>query len=801
MGAGLLLEKNLLIVYSDYLGLVPRQALTGKILSREEPVILINAVAGMGKSCLLAQLASQLGVEVCASVNPELHQTAQPVLWDIPPDAESASMPSTILSAGQKLIVAKRPNVDLPGLDRAGLYGQVFVIDENDLLMSEEELTAIFGGSAAARIVVQTSGWPFLVAMSNRLEVKAGAIERFLVTEIFETMSATGLVDLSLRQGSKSGRVETGSTGQEAPNAYLSAEAIRQPLKRALGVSIDRRLATPEGAKAMVAAYSVRGMTTEAILALQAGGFYGLALRAFIDASGRFYIHKHGQQEFNQVLGGFPSDYAGENEDIVMSFVMQALKNGDVPRARRILADRYGAKANNIANVFTDRSSFSVALRSFRLVMLTYEDVTVTDQLLEQVFGLLSEFRLDDHLGRGSVYNSVLEFYIRSRRVGEAREVAIRALHHYRLADVPLLCFYINLHQAIMSLMAGNAVSAVKAAGDAAINIAKVPFDSPMDKRLLSLLNACIDYEDGKPEPLARFLSVELDNFSQGEVWPSLLELALQYGSQALSEHYSTLAARRFLDRWRVCQIHNRQFRMMVELREAIILQNGNRWQEAAGKLSPIQSRINRTWVEAAVDELTRLQDRDEIALALIWLRHIVFERPVRPHLDRQLIAMLNNLYLTDRQKLCLEIWRAYVAKRQRDLTRTRAVLQKAFEHAARLGAIAPLSEEKIFLRELLDDKRIEDFLKSAAPMCDILRRLRDAGLPNASMVTRSGLSRREFRVLLMISEGASNKFIAHALGLSEATVKFHLGNLYRKLDCAKRREAISAAKALGLIS
>lgn len=52
-----------------------------------------------------------------------------------------------------------------------------------------------------------------------------------------------------------------------------------------------------------------------------------------------------------------------------------------------------------------------------------------------------------------------------------------------------------------------------------------------------------------------------------------------------------------------------------------------------------------------------------------------------------------------------------------------------------------------------------------------------------------------------MIAEGASNKFIAHALGLSEATVKFHLGNLYRKLGCGRRREAITAAKALGVIS
>ena len=42
----------------------------------------------------------------------------------------------------------------------------------------------------------------------------------------------------------------------------------------------------------------------------------------------------------------------------------------------------------------------------------------------------------------------------------------------------------------------------------------------------------------------------------------------------------------------------------------------------------------------------------------------------------------------------------------------------------------------------------------------------------------------------------------AHAaFGLTEATVKYHLGNTYRKLGCKRRREAISAARALGLLS
>ncbi|MGO4831346.1 response regulator transcription factor, partial [Rhizobiaceae sp. 2RAB30] len=242
-------------------------------------------------------------------------------------------------------------------------------------------------------------------------------------------------------------------------------------------------------------------------------------------------------------------------------------------------------------------------------------------------------------------------------------------------------------------------------------------------------------------------------------------------------------------------------FRQMIEIREAAVLQNGNRWQEAAERLGAIQSRISKAWILAACGELPRLTDRDEIALTLIWLRHLVNEMPTRPNLDRQLLAMLNSLNLTERQRIGLSIWLAYVCKRQRNLTGARALLQKAFENASRLGAVAPLAEERMFLTELIDDKRISEFLDTSATVRQVMRRLRGGSLPANALGAKMGLSRKETKILLMISEGGSNKYIANTLGLSEATVKFHLGNVYRKLGCGKRKEAISAARALGLVT
>jgi len=61
-------------------------------------------------------------------------------------------------------------------------------------------------------------------------------------------------------------------------------------------------------------------------------------------------------------------------------------------------------------------------------------------------------------------------------------------------------------------------------------------------------------------------------------------------------------------------------------------------------------------------------------------------------------------------------------------------------------------------------------------------------------------LTERELEVLRLLAQGLSNKAIGQRLFISETTVKFHVGNVMRKLDVARRAEAVYAASKLGLI-
>jgi LuxR family maltose regulon positive regulatory protein len=72
-----------------------------------------------------------------------------------------------------------------------------------------------------------------------------------------------------------------------------------------------------------------------------------------------------------------------------------------------------------------------------------------------------------------------------------------------------------------------------------------------------------------------------------------------------------------------------------------------------------------------------------------------------------------------------------------------------------------------------------------------------------ASGVTATGglLTPKEARILSLLASGMANKEIARAMDIGEQTVKWHLKNVFFKLNAASRRHAVDRARVLGLLS
>jgi two-component system, NarL family, response regulator LiaR len=115
----------------------------------------------------------------------------------------------------------------------------------------------------------------------------------------------------------------------------------------------------------------------------------------------------------------------------------------------------------------------------------------------------------------------------------------------------------------------------------------------------------------------------------------------------------------------------------------------------------------------------------------------------------------------------------------------------ETIEAALRAGANA-------FISKSVDPAALADALRRAAtePVAEAIGL---AARHVDSIVEATGMTEREVAVLQALAQGQSNREIAQSLWLAEQTVKFHLTNIYRKLDVRGRTEAVHWAYHHGL--
>ena len=76
---------------------------------------------------------------------------------------------------------------------------------------------------------------------------------------------------------------------------------------------------------------------------------------------------------------------------------------------------------------------------------------------------------------------------------------------------------------------------------------------------------------------------------------------------------------------------------------------------------------------------------------------------------------------------------------------------------------------------------------------------VRERALPDE--IAHEALTAREQEVLAHLAQGMSNKAIAHALGISDQTVKFHVASIIAKLGAGNRTDAVRRAIRRGLVA
>ena len=121
------------------------------------------------------------------------------------------------------------------------------------------------------------------------------------------------------------------------------------------------------------------------------------------------------------------------------------------------------------------------------------------------------------------------------------------------------------------------------------------------------------------------------------------------------------------------------------------------------------------------------------------------------------------------------------------------ARLDEIFEAGASAAVSKATSPAALatLIRETLDG-RVLHVHKPAGPV--------QGSSGRSTAAEESVLSSRELEVLRLVAAGSTNSDIARTLWVTEQTVKFHLSNIYRKLEVGNRTEASHYAHVNGLL-
>lgn len=776
---------------------LPRPRLCHRIARETAGVIFLRAPAGAGKTVVLGMVAAGLGKRVCTAQQPRIDDVEGGcLLWDVPVSARSARISAQVLETADSIMIACRPDQRIAGLARQILHRGSVTIDAADLTFTRDEIDAL-PGEQADRLLEGYAGWPAFLPLAGSPN------DRVCIDYLRETFLShlppgqTTALSIWLEAPSS-----TAEWAWLLPPFFVQAPEKHPDLSRLLTTAVRERLSTFEAEGAVIeiaAALEQAGRSLDAMALLLDHGHEVHAAQILERAQGRELIYRSSLSTFQGIIMRFSHEMIATNETVLFAVTRTLLKQGELQRVRHLLAKHLGSDYLDPLKALARGSRFSFAARTFRLNMMIGEDLTPNDAMIARLGEFMADYPLGDHGKWAAYYNALLEFEIRRRNFREAEAAAARALIYLRqMGGQPLLEFFIHLHQIVLRLMSGDALLARRAAKDAREKLGQVPHAAEPEFRMLRLAEACVAYESGRPRDLVEFVQTEFDRFAAAEIWPSLMQFALHYASQVLADHFPMTIRPGFLDGLWIHLSERLQFHAMMEIRTAIAYQNVNRWADARSILSAVRMPIGRNWVESATDELARLTRRDEISYAMAWTRDAVHVWTPRPYLSRQIDALIANPYVTNREKVALQLWQSYAAHQRGDNAAARANILSALEDSTRLGCNGVLSEERIFLSPLLNNQRIRSFVETSSDVRTALSIFAASINSPQARALNGGLSQREAQMLQLIASGLSNKRIAQTLNISEVTVKFHLGNLFRKLGCNRRAEAIRAATALG---
>lgn len=735
-----------------------------------------------------------------------------------------------LFAPGLRFVIASREG-NLPGLAKLRAQDRVAVIGPDQLGFTRAEALAFLGASEDAdvlRLVDRCEGWPILLKFvrdgldagdpptlaGDMGSVSAGLIADFLDEQILapllpedaDFLERTAVVsrftlDLA-RLLAPEAAVEQSVERLGRAAGLLQARRLNglwyhvNPMLRA---TLMRRFQARIGADVrrvhrMIEAWMIEhDAVDEAVLHACLAQDYDECVQLVRRFGPANLSMRYGLRTLRSVLAALPRHYLDHEPALGISEALVLSKEGRVSDARRLI-HRLREKAGGHAGAAGALGDLDL----LDIMLACHADQPLMPGLADRLSAVAAALPHDDVIHQGWVQNLICRVHLSLGNFTHAAAAGIAAEHYYARSDSRYGQFFVHLHLASTRSWQGL-YDQVGSHIDSAESIAVQHFpEDPAMATLCRLLRAELLFDQGQAD-LGIDLLPALQSAENNDGWLDLFVSG--YRTAALHAFRgggleAALAVTRRGDE-AALRIGLPRLALVMQILRAELLSLAGHRNQAGAALRAIRIPSNG-------EDDARWRER--LALGIANARLLIHSRQFR-----RATVLLDTLEgecerrgigrLVAKVGLLRALLLACSGSPQRAIATLVELLQSAQQpsmqafieegelmarlcslvaHHSQRHALGP--EASRFLAELS-----ERLGRSYEHVID-----QDAG--------GSYLSAREREILLSLAQGESNKSTAERLNVSEATVKFHLQRIYRKLGAHNRVKAIAVAQQQGLL-
>ena len=476
----------------------------------------------------------------------------------------------------------------------------------------------------------------------------------------------------------------------------------------------------------------------------------------FDEAGGDQFAFKNGFDALGEVLSAMPSEHWRDHEAALCGLVVYLCKFGQAARAHAHLTD---------PNLTFDKTVRFTIVEL--LVTIHLGDPIRADDIERWTF-LERRLPISNPLIAGLYCNAMLVILVRVGRLKEARSFGVRAIAAFRAANHSHLEHFIHLHLADLSIVEGHLRQGRRHLISAKACLASSGETHGNEAQLSEIVDLLLDYETGEFSHIPARAGALRDSLVSGDSWAEIFN---QLGRIAVLSIYFTAGRDAALQELAAFQVG--------------YAQRHGRHSDVLALLEIEIDRLDHS-LGGAVEGLAQLEMANlKGPIGSVLLAGIVEALELNEIAVTNVPGPMAALNATLRQ-----------AARKTGQPRRRLV-QQAFFLAIRESHAAPFIENRDALSGIGDRLTASSFARGHAQLARMARkvmRLVEQSYWIPAPMKELGITHRQLRVMTALQSGATNKEIARLLGLSEATVKYHLANLFRITNTRKRGQLIEYA-------